>query len=155
MGDDVSILQETILNDNDNDRVYQNLMFHKDLTQFKNEARVRVPLPSHVHHNNVVDTDSSSCSMASLQLAGHVTSGHTCVTSDTGSLDSHNDSGYSTRLGISDPASPSLSSVTDCEPLLDPQAIYMIPQHWQQDKCHNSSFSGAAEIVCNSKSSLV
>ena len=149
--DDVSILQETILNDNNNDRVYQNLMFHKDLTQFKNEARVRVPLPSHVHQ----DTDSSSCSMASLQLAGHVSGGGhagTCVTSDTGSLDSHNDSGYSTRLGISDPASPSLS-VTDSEPLLDPQAIYMIPSHWDNNN-YNNNFT-ADTVVCNSKSSLV
>ena len=159
--DDVSIMQETILNEDnnpggegDNDRVYQNLMFHRDMTTFKNEARVRRPLPMPLTSTN--DTDSS-CSLTSLHLRpGPVTSSHvTCHVSDTGSLDSHNDSGYSTRLGISDPASPSLSSVTDCEPLLDPQAIYMIPQHWQQDKCHNSSFSGAAEIVCNSKSSLV
>ena len=70
-----------------------------------------------------------------------MTSDGTCHVSDTG-------------LGISDPASPSLSSITDSEPLLDPQAIYMIPQHWQQtDKCHSSNFP--AEIVCNSKSSLV
>ena len=104
-------------------------MFHWDLTQFKNKASVRVPLPSHVHNNNM-DTDSSSCSMASLQLAGHVTSGNggTCVTSDTGSQDSHNDYGYSTRLGISDPASPSLS-VTDSEPLVDLHVIYMIRIH--------------------------
>lgn len=156
--DDVSIMQETILNENnhseadqEDDRVYQNLMFHRDLTTFKNEARVRMPLPIPLTSTN--DTDSS-CSLTSLHLRpGPVTSHATCHVSDTGSLDSHNDSGYSTRLGISDPASPSLSSITDSEPLLDPQAIYMIPQHWQQtDKCH-SNFP--AEIVCNSKSSLV
>ena len=161
--DDVSIMQETILNEDnnpggdngDNDRVYQNLMFHRDMTTFKNETRVRRPLPMPLTSTN--DTDSS-CSLTSLHLRpGPVTSSShvTCHVSDTGSLDSHNDSGYSTRLGISDPASPSLSSVTDSEPLLDPQAIYMIPQHWQQDKCHNSSFSDTVEIVCNSKSSLV
>jgi len=61
---------------------------------------------------------------------------HPCAlpqTSDCGSLDSHNDSGYSTRLGVSDGASPSLSGSigsTDPEPILDPQAIYMIPQEW-------------------------
>ena len=137
--------------------MYQNLMFHRDMTTtFKNEARVRMPLPIPLTSTN--DTDSS-CSLTSLHLRpGHQISSHaTCHVSDTGSLDSHNDSGYSTRLGISDPASPSLSSVTDSEPLLDPQAIYMIPQHWQQDKCHNDrNFSAAAaEIVCNSKSSLV
>ena len=148
--DDVSIMQETILNDNDHDRVYQNLMFHKDLTQFKNEARVRVPLPSNVHNN---DTDSSSCSMASLQLSGPLQG--VCVTSDTGSLDSHNDSGYSTRLGISDPASPSSLSVTDSEPLLDPQAIYMIPTHWDTSKCYDSYNNNFNDVVCNSKSSLV
>ena len=151
--DDVSIMQETILHEDagagDGDRVYQNLMFHRDLTTFKNEARVRRPLPLTSTH----DTDSS-CSLTSLHLRPPVSSHTTCHVSDTGSLDSHNDSGYSTRLGISDPASPSLSSVTDSEPLLDPQAIYMIPQHWQPGaKCHNDAFS--AEIVCNSKSSLV
>ena len=178
--DDVSILQETILSEggagagagSDSERVYQNLMFHqdlaRDLTQFKNEARARMPLPTLGHP---ADTDSS-CSVTSLQMA-HVTAaacpdhvsapggrgvapclGHA---SDTGSLDSHNDSGYSTRLGISDPASPSLSSVTDSEPLLDPQAIYMIPQHWPPPpKCGEHNYSNNfSEIVCNSKSSLV
>ena len=156
--DDVSIMQETILNEDNNagddqeDRVYQNLMFHRDMTTFKNEARVRMPLPLTSANG---DTDSS-CSLTSLHLRPGPVSSHTgtCHVSDTGSLDSHNDSGYSTRLGISDPASPSLSSITDSEPMLDPQAIYMIPQHWQQtDKCQGN-FS-AAEIVCNSKSSLV
>ena len=176
--DDVSILQETILSEggagagSESERVYQNLMFHqdlaRDLTQFKNEARARMPLPTLGHP---ADTDSS-CSVTSLQMA-HVTAaacpdhvsapggrgvapclGHA---SDTGSLDSHNDSGYSTRLGISDPASPSLSSVTDSEPLLDPQAIYMIPQHWPPPpKCGEHNYSNNfSEIVCNSKSSLV
>lgn len=150
--DDVSIMQETILNDStDTDRVYQNLMFHKDLTQFKNEARVRVPLPSNVNN----DTDSSSCSMTSLQL-NPTCPGGTCITSDTGSLDSHNDSGYSTRLGISDPASPSSLSVTDSEPLLDPQAIYMIPQHWEtSNKGYDGYIHQFNDVVCNSKSSLV
>jgi len=64
-------------------------------------------------------------------------SAHACAlpqTSDCGSLDSHNDSGYSTRLGVSDGASPSLSGSigTDPEPILDPQAIYMIPQEWRR-----------------------
>ena len=48
-------------------------------------------------------------------------------TSDCGSLDSHNDSGYSTRLGASSaPTSPSLSS----SPILDPVAILHAPTHW-------------------------
>ena len=48
-------------------------------------------------------------------------------TSDCGSLDSHNDSGYSTRLGASSaPTSPSLSS----SPILDPAAILHAPTHW-------------------------
>ena len=48
-------------------------------------------------------------------------------TSDCGSLDSHNDSGYSTRLGASSaPTSPSLSS----SPILDPAAILLAPTHW-------------------------
>ena len=136
----------------DGDRVYQNLKFHRDLTTFKNEARVRRPLPLTSTH----DTDSS-CSLTSLHLRPPVSSHTTCHVSDTGSLDSHNDSGYSTRLGISDPASPSLSSVTDSEPLLDPQAIYMIPQHWPPPpKCGEHNYSNNfSEIVCNSKSSLV
>ena len=47
--------------------------------------------------------------------------------SDCGSLDSHNDSGYSTRLGASSaPTSPSLSS----SPMLDPAAILNAPTHW-------------------------
>ena len=47
--------------------------------------------------------------------------------SDCGSLDSHNDSGYSTRLGASSaPTSPSLSS----SPMLDPAAILHAPTHW-------------------------
>merc|ERR1719189_629861 len=89
--DDVSLMQETILTSSeaDSDRVYQNLMFHKDLTQFRNEARVRVPLPrsdvselictnssSNNNNNNISNnnrkqlegmTESSSCSLASLQ----------------------------------------------------------------------------------------
>merc|ERR1711884_918875 len=82
------------------------------------------------------DTDSS-CSLTSLHLRpGPVTSSHaTCHVSDTGSLDSHNDSGYSTRLGVSDAASPSLST-TDSEPVLDPQAIYMIPADWDSQYHH-------------------
>ena len=161
--DDVSIMQETILKEEEEqeegERVYQNLMFHKDLTQFKNEARVRVPLPT----NN--DTDSS-CSLTSLTLADNMTANqrpafsgwtnHKLPTSDTGSLDSHNDSGYSTRLGISDPASPSLSSITDSEPLLDPQAIYMIPQSWNQTNHKiNYNNNNINDVVINSKSSLV
>merc|ERR1712242_285159 len=101
-------------------------MFHKDLTQFRNEARVRVPLPrSDV--SELICTNSS-CSLASLQS--------TTMVGDTGSLDSHNDSGYSTRLGVSDAASPSLST-TDSEPVLDPQAIYMIPADWDCQTYHH------------------
>ena len=69
-----------------------------------------------------------------------MTSDGTCHVSDTG-------------LGISDPASPSLPSITDSEPLLDHLAIYMILQHWHQTDKFHSNFS--VEIVCNSKSSLV
>ena len=162
--DDVSIMQETILKeeeagDPEEDRVYQNLMFHKELTQFKNEARIRVPLPT----NN--DTDSS-CSINSLSLGDTASANqrsafgwtnHKQPTSDTGSLDSHNDSGYSTRLGISDPASPSSLSIADSEPLLDPQAIYMIPQHWDTKLNYNNNFNNINinDVVINSKSSLV
>ena len=162
--DDVSLMQETILtsSEEDSDRVYQNLMFHKDLTQFRNEARVRVPLPSsevselicsnNNNNNNTgkqLDrmTESSSCSLASLHS--------NTMVGDTGSLDSHNDSGYSTRLGVSDAASPSLST-TDSDPVLDPQAIYMIPPDW--DSKYQHSFHQphpANNILINSKSSLV
>ena len=170
--DDVSLMQETILTSSeaDSDRVYQNLMFHQDLTQFRNEARVRVPLPrsevgelicsssSNNNNNNNNNnnssrkqlermTESSSCSLASLQSATMV--------GDTGSLDSHNDSGYSTRLGVSDAASPSLST-TDSEPVLDPQAIYMIPADWdsQYHPGLPTNFNNNA-VAINSKSSLV
>ena len=171
--DDVSLMQETILTSSeaDSDRVYQNLMFHKDLTQFRNEARVRVPLPrsdvselictnssSNKHNNNHKErmTDSSSCSLASLQS--------TTMVGDTGSLDSHNDSGYSTRLGVSDAASPSLST-TDSEPVLDPQAIYMIPADWDcqtyhhphlaSSLYHNNNNNNNNGVAITSKSSLV
>ena len=83
------------------------------------------------------------------------------MTSDTGSLDSHNDSGYSTRLGISDGASPSLSgsTVTDSEPLLDPQAIYMIPHEWDNSDVSSNECSQPCKtrfkVMINSKSSLV
>jgi len=92
-------------------------------------------------------TESSSCSLASLQSA--------TLAGDTGSLDSHNDSGYSTRLGVSDAASPSLST-TDSEPVLDPQAIYMIPADWDSRYHHGlpSHFNNNA-VAINSKSSLV
>ena len=175
--DDVSLMQETILTSSeaDSDRVYQNLMFHQDLTQFRNEARVRVPLPrsdvselicsnNSINNNNNSNnnnnnnnsnnrkelermTESSSCSLASLQSA--------TLAGDTGSLDSHNDSGYSTRLGVSDAASPSLST-TDSEPVLDPQAIYMIPADWDSRYHHGlpSHFNNNA-VAINSKSSLV
>ena len=169
--DDVSLMQETILTSSeaDSDRVYQNLMFHKDLTQFRNEARVRVPLPrsdvselictnSSNNNNNISNnnnnrkqlermTESSSCSLTSLQS--------TTMVGDTGSLDSHNDSGYSTRLGVSDAASPSLST-TDSEPVLDPQAIYMIPADWDSryHHGHTNLFNNNA-VAINSKSSLV
>merc|ERR1712025_1211344 len=125
------------------------------------------------------DTTSSTSSMASLHSLGlpvarFESSSQSStrpnlvgipMTSDTGSLDSHNDSGYSTRLGISDGASPSLSgsTVTDSEPLLDPQAIYMIPHEW--DNCDVSSMENTAQCsqphnqvfkaMINSKSSLV
>ena len=46
------------------------------------------------------------------------------LSSDTSSIDSHNDSGYSTRIAVSEGSSPPLG---DTEPLLDPQALYMIP----------------------------
>merc|ERR1712241_777137 len=98
--DDVSLMQETILTscEDDSDRVYQNLMFHKDLTQFRNEARVRNPLPrsdvselictnsnssssSGNNNNNRKQvermTEASSCSLASLQS--------TTMVGDTGS----------------------------------------------------------------------
>jgi len=294
--DDVSLMQETILNaraetqncNDDSDRVYQNLIFHQnnleDRNRFKNEARVRVPLPngtpieyldseierrgtslksqdsrpeqrlanlisenlpaksssgmnqdknqnfthvslskhkitndsdssplpdplasdhlvisapnkpraSHYEHltnmstgnrfyqgeNN--DTTSSTSSMASLNSLGLPVARFESVsqssarpnlvgipmTSDTGSLDSHNDSGYSTRLGISDGASPSLSgsTVTDSEPLLDPQAIYMIPHEWDHSDVSSSENTAPSShtlrkpvfnVMINSKSSLV
>ena len=295
--DDVSLMQETILNaraesqdcDDDPDRVYQNLIFHhnnlEDRNRFKNEARVRVPLPngtpaeyfdreierrgssgkkqesqpeqrlanlisdrisndkfadevipdqnhnfSHVslskhkitndsdstplpdplasdhlaipapnkprashyehltnmstgnrfYHGENNDTTSSTSSMASLNSLGlpvarFESSSQSStrpnlvgipMTSDTGSLDSHNDSGYSTRLGISDGASPSLSgsTVTDSEPLLDPQAIYMIPHEWDNsDMSSNENTAPSSHtlhkpmfnVMMNSKSSLV
>ena len=155
--DDVSLMQETILTSSeaDSDRVYQNLMFHKDLTQFRNEARVRVPLPSSevsdLNASKQLDrmTESSSCSLASLHS--------TALVGDTGSLDSHNDSGYSTRLGVSDAASPSLSN-TDSDPVLDPQAIYMIPPDWDSKYLHTVHLphnNNNNNVVINSKSSLV
>ena len=96
-------------------------------------------------------TESSSCSLASLQS--------TTMVGDTGSLDSHNDSGYSTRLGVSDAASPSLST-TDSEPVLDPQAIYMIPPDWDSKYLHtvhlpHNNNNNNNNVVINSKSSLV
>merc|ERR1719369_512152 len=111
------------------------------------------------YHGENNDTTSSTSSMASLNSLGlpvtrfESSSQSTTrpnlvgipMTSDTGSLDSHNDSGYSTRLGISDGASPSLSgsTVTDSEPLLDPQAIYMIPHEW--DNSDMSSNENSAQ----------
>ena len=47
------------------------------------------------------------------------------LSSDTSSIDSHNDSGYSTRIAVSEGPSPPL--LESSEPLLDPQALYMIP----------------------------
>jgi len=126
------------------------------------------------------DTTSSTSSMASLNSLGlpvarFESSSQSStrpnlvgipMTSDTGSLDSHNDSGYSTRLGISDGASPSLSgsTVTDSEPLLDPQAIYMIPHEWDnsdvssnENTAHSSHtlHKPVFNVMINSKSSLV
>jgi hypothetical protein len=52
------------------------------------------------------------------------------LSSDTSSVDSHNDSGYSTRIAVSEGGpSPALLEPGDeeQEPLLDPQALYMIP----------------------------
>ena len=48
--------------------------------------------------------------------------------SDTSSVDSHNDSGYSTRIAVSEGGpSPALPEEEEEEPLLDPHALYMIP----------------------------
>ena len=59
------------------------------------------------------------------------------LSSDTSSLDSHNDSGYSTRMGVSDGPSPLMC---DTEPMLDPKAVFMIPK----DVVANSPFVKAA-----------
>ena len=107
------------------------------------------------------DTTSPTSSIASLQSLGlpvqsleSISQSSTRLnlvgipmTSDTGSLDSHNDSGYSTRLGISDGASPSLSgsTVTDSEPLLDPQAIYMIPHEWDTSDVSSNARQSARQ----------
>jgi len=50
------------------------------------------------------------------------------LSSDTSSVDSHNDSGYSTRIAVSEGGpSPPLLDPEEEEPLLDPHAVYMIP----------------------------
>jgi hypothetical protein len=62
------------------------------------------------------------------------------LSSDTSSLDSHNDSGYSTRMGVSDGPSPLMC---DTEPMLDPKAVFMIPK----DVVANSPFVKASAAV--------
>ena len=75
--------------------------------------------------------------------------------SDCGSLDSHNDSGYSTRLGASSaPTSPSLSS----SPMLDPAAILHAPTHWTNTNLPTTVVQGPrypTDRVIISASSLV
>ena len=75
--------------------------------------------------------------------------------SDCGSLDSHNDSGYSTRLGASSaPTSPSLSS----SPMLDPAAILHAPTHWTNNNLPTPVVQGPrypTDRVIISASSLV
>ena len=58
------------------------------------------------------------------------------LSSDTSSVDSHNDSGYSTRIAVSEGGpSPPLLDPEEEEPLLDPHALYMIPPDLRGGGC--------------------
>ena len=58
------------------------------------------------------------------------------LSSDTSSVDSHNDSGYSTRIAVSEgPSPPLLGDV----PMLDPHALYMIPPDLMVNNNNNNS----------------
>ncbi len=82
------------------------------------------------------------------------------LSSDTSSLDSHNDSGYSTRMGVSDGPSPLMC---DTEPMLDPKAVFMIPKDVVANspfvKAMNGGGSSAGfnsdDVLINKKSSFV
>ena len=130
--DDVSLMQETILREHEGqeeeeeeegeDRVYQNLEFHRASSKPEQRlAELICPADRLGGGFSLGRPPASSpgSSLASLNSLGLPTprpsprpSLPSCglpLTSDSGSLDSHNDSGYSTRLGVSDTASPSLS----------------------------------------------
>jgi len=97
--------------------------------------------------------EDSHCSLGSVNLVGlplasTESSSHSIVglpvTSECGSVDSHNDSGYSTRLGISEGPSSS-PELTDLEPVLDPAAIQMVPSDWESPMVSTKSFSVNSE----------
>lgn len=97
--------------------------------------------------------EDSHCSLGSVNLVGlplasTESSSHSIVglpvTSECGSVDSHNDSGYSTRLGISEGPSSS-PELTDSEPVLDPAAIQMVPSDWESPMVSTKSLSVTSE----------
>ena len=108
-----------------------------------------------MHSNGGVSTPKKSGGSRHLNI-GIITPP---LSSDTSSLDSHNDSGYSTRMGVSDGPSPLMC---DTEPMLDPKAVFMIPK----DVVANSPFVKAMntgnsaginsdDVMINKKSSFV
>ena len=69
------------------------------------------------------------------------------LSSDTSSVDSHNDSGYSTRIAVSEGGpSPALLEPDEEEPLLDPQALYMIPPDLRSGGGKSQRMSGSVEL---------
>ena len=73
------------------------------------------------------------------------------LSSDTSSIDSHNDSGYSTRIAVSEGPSPPL---IDGEPLLDPQALYMIPPDMVRAAA-DSGFMKENSVFTNNNSGFI
>jgi len=97
--------------------------------------------------------EDSHCSLGSVNLVGlpltSIESSSRSVVglqmnSECGSVDSHNDSGYSTRLGISEGPSSS-PELTDSEPVLDPAAIQMVPSDWESPMVSTRSLSVTSE----------
>jgi len=118
----------------------------QSIPYYEHISSMTTGLQSYRSENHDEDSHCSlgSVNLVGLPLASTESSSHSIVglpvTSECGSVDSHNDSGYSTRLGISEGPSSS-PELTDSEPVLDPAAIQMVPSDWESPMLSTKSLS--------------
>ena len=137
--DDINIMQETIFSvqsemktNPPEDNIYENLMplYSTETHQPINKEKTVLKSPPLYPKSPPMFTKNPPLfpKKSARQLNFSTSSSDKLIrpplSSDTSSIDSHNDSGYSTRIAVSEGSSPPLG---DPEPLLDPQALYMIP----------------------------